>query len=339
MSSTTAQTNEPTDDLRTLGANGTPANEAESEQLEGGESDGCAAMDEIQTTPPPLTTTGEKLRAYILGLQPGERVIELGESGMKGRQGTVYVSHDRGDVCVLWDRLDGEDGQLGTSATGGTRRLTEQGINGLPILAKVGSGDAKTSAAEGTSLARAKSADEDEGPLDISHLRPWQQRFIRSLRALPIVYDACVAAGNINRRTAYKWRDKDPAFREAWDDALEDGWDGAERAAYERGVNGVSKPVYGKNGEIVGYDVQHSDRLLELVLKGNRAQVYNPKQEVAVTHDIGPNMAGVLANVRMSRDAILGGQSVRELPVTDVKVLSVNDAAKDGESCAGRKEA
>lgn len=149
--------------------------------------------------------------------------------------------------------------------------------------------------------------------------RPWMQRFVDALRDTPVVGMACAVAG-ISRVSAYKWREQDEDFRREWDAALEDGWDTVEDVALRMARGG-------------------SERLVEFLLRGNKAKTYRETHDVNVTHDIGPNMAGVLANVRMSRDAILGGQSVRELPVTDVKVLSVNDAAKDGESCAGRKEA
>jgi hypothetical protein len=68
-----------------------------------------------------------EILAYIKGLQPGERVIETGQSGMKGRMGTVYVSRNEGvthgSICVLWDEKPGEGGQMGTSVTWGTRRM------------------------------------------------------------------------------------------------------------------------------------------------------------------------------------------------------------------------
>jgi hypothetical protein len=78
---------------------------------------------------PPLDCDRETLVAYLKGLQEGERVVEAGQSCMTGRKGTVYFSRhqDSGDVCVRWDVLPGEEGQMGTSATGGTRRLRDAG--------------------------------------------------------------------------------------------------------------------------------------------------------------------------------------------------------------------
>lgn len=62
--------------------------------------------------------------AYIMALQPGERVRETARSAMYGLEGTVYLSED-GDVCVLWDLRPPETGQLGTSVTLGARRIID----------------------------------------------------------------------------------------------------------------------------------------------------------------------------------------------------------------------
>ena len=75
---------------------------------------------------PPLDATDDVLIPYLNGLQYGERVVECGQSALRGRRGTVYLSErDRG-VCVRWDRYLGEPVQMGTSVTGGTRRLVEE---------------------------------------------------------------------------------------------------------------------------------------------------------------------------------------------------------------------
>ncbi len=61
--------------------------------------------------------------AYITSLKSGEKVIETGESCMKGKKGVVYLKlhafgRDKHDVCVMWE------GKMGTSVTWGTRRVT-----------------------------------------------------------------------------------------------------------------------------------------------------------------------------------------------------------------------
>lgn len=69
----------------------------------------------------------EEVRAYLLGLKPGERVIETTRSCMYRKQGTVYIS-ERGSskdhVYVRWDP-DEDGGVMSTSVTWGTRRLCD----------------------------------------------------------------------------------------------------------------------------------------------------------------------------------------------------------------------
>lgn len=119
----------------------------------------------------------------------------------------------------------------------------------------------------------------------------WQQKFIDALKRCPIVVDAAKAA-NINRRLAERWREKDRAFREAWAEALEDGWDEAEKAAYMRGVQGIEVPITSRNKDgttsIIGYEIQHSDRLLEFVLKGNRPKIYREPNGPVVAINFAP---------------------------------------------------
>ena len=62
------------------------------------------------------------VQAYLQSLAPGDRVIELGESCMKGIKGTVFKNDD-GVQCVRWDMKGDEPGQLSTSITWGTRKL------------------------------------------------------------------------------------------------------------------------------------------------------------------------------------------------------------------------
>lgn len=66
--------------------------------------------------------TDDEVRAYLNGLKPGEKVIETGNSCMRGKTGVVYIGKSKismGTVCVRWS-----DG-TGTSATWGTRRISD----------------------------------------------------------------------------------------------------------------------------------------------------------------------------------------------------------------------
>jgi len=148
-----------------------------------------------------------------------------------------------------------------------------------------------------------------------SHPFPWQSAFLAALRAMPVVRHACDAVG-INRSTAYDRRNADKAFAAAWDDAMADGVDRAEQAAYKRAVDGFEEPVIDKgrltyryerytvkhehaetgepveeekwrmvlddNGQPIPLTVRkHSDALLSLILKGRRKEVYADRTELA----------------------------------------------------------
>lgn len=186
----------------------------------------------------------------------------------------------------------------------------------------------KTDATRDTSLARRRRRDKR---------RLFMQAFLDALRATPIVTSAVEAAMKASRYTAtiggmrktvYRWRDRDPAFQRKWDASLEQGWDRAEGAAFQRGVEGVEEPVFGKGGQ-VGTKRVYSDKLLELVLKSNRAKVYGDRQKVEHEHGLSADLSSVLREIRMSRQERIEGEIARELPASEVKVLSVNGNAVD----------
>ena len=63
--------------------------------------------------------------------------------------------------------------------------------------------------------------------------REWMPVFLATLRNSANVRAACDAA-KIDRRTAYRNRDENPAFAERWDEAIEEACDGLEAAAWLR---------------------------------------------------------------------------------------------------------
>jgi hypothetical protein len=137
------------------------------------------------------------------------------------------------------------------------------------------------------------------------HPYPWHDAFLASLRSIPVVARACEAV-EINRTTAYRAREADPAFAEDWDAAMEDGVDRAESEAFRRGVAGFEEPVVhqgrisfrheryedeegGEHWRLLLDDKgqpiplttrKHSDALLNLILKGRRKKVYADRTEL-----------------------------------------------------------
>jgi hypothetical protein len=65
----------------------------------------------------------------------------------------------------------------------------------------------------------------------------WTFIFLDALRKMPIVSHACEEAG-ISPNKAYKLRKKAKWFAEAWDEALEQGIDHLEKAAWQAAQDG-----------------------------------------------------------------------------------------------------
>lgn len=61
----------------------------------------------------------------------------------------------------------------------------------------------------------------------------WHGQFLKVLAQCGVVKDACKAA-KIDRQTAYNHRRDDPAFAEAWEDAIREGYDVLEKEAIRR---------------------------------------------------------------------------------------------------------
>lgn len=105
-----------------------------------------------------------------------------------------------------------------------------------------------------------------------------ENRFLETLRTGASTYVAAKAA-NIARSTVYDWRDRDPDFRKAWDDAEASGTDLLEQEAWRRAHDGNTKPVFHK-GEVVGHVREYSDPLTMFLLKGRRPEKYNDRKEL-----------------------------------------------------------
>lgn len=110
------------------------------------------------------------------------------------------------------------------------------------------------------------------------HPFDWKPVFLAALREVPVVARACGAVG-IERSTAYRARDTDEAFAQAWDDAMEEGVDKVEQEAFRRAVEGTEKGVW-HQGVLVGSERVYSDALMALILKGRRKSVYAERKEL-----------------------------------------------------------
>lgn len=126
--------------------------------------------------------------------------------------------------------------------------------------------------------------------LDSGELTPAYEELLANLRKGYPPSLAIDRAGLV-RRTAYDHRQRDQAFKDAWDDAYEAGTDNVFVAeASRRAVQGIIKPIFYKGkpvtdaaGNIVEVR-EYSDRLLEFMLAARRPREFGKKVEVS-----GPN--------------------------------------------------
>lgn len=68
-----------------------------------------------------------------------------------------------------------------------------------------------------------------------------KRTFIEQLRLRAAIYVAAKRTG-INKLTAYRWRDSDPEFAAAWEEALDDAADIMETSTYEDALGTEDKP-------------------------------------------------------------------------------------------------
>jgi len=94
----------------------------------------------------------------------------------------------------------------------------------------------------------------------------WCRAFLAALSINGNVTLSAEKAG-IDRVTAYRWREKHPAFAVQWDEALEESADRLEAEARRRAELGTLKPVWYR-GEHVGDELEYSDQLMALMRFG-----------------------------------------------------------------------
>lgn len=87
-----------------------------------------------------------------------------------------------------------------------------------------------------------------------------KDKFLNELREVPNVTRACRAL-SLTRRLVYNHRRDDPDFREAWDEAIEEGIESLEDIATERAI-------------------RISDTLMIFLLKGYKPEVYRERQDI-----------------------------------------------------------
>ena len=100
----------------------------------------------------------------------------------------------------------------------------------------------------------------------------WADAFIAALTGDPNVGHAAAAAG-VSRKTAYLAKKASPLLSELWDEAIAISTDALESEARRRALKGVEVPIY-YNGIKVGSRVVYSDKLMILLLRAHRPEIY-----------------------------------------------------------------
>jgi hypothetical protein len=113
---------------------------------------------------------------------------------------------------------------------------------------------------------------------DITAMPPWAAQFLLALRTTGVVSAAAREVG-VTPGAVAGLRERSFDFDQAVEEALEEAVDSLEREAWRRARDGVEKPIY-YQGVRVGSVTEHSDSLLQFLLKARRRSVFGDKQEI-----------------------------------------------------------
>ena len=142
---------------------------------------------------------------------------------------------------------------------------------------------------------------------------PWMRKFLNALAFRPVIAFACRSA-NVSDKTVTKYREKDPAFGEAVERAMQLGWDAVEEAAHVRAVDGVPKAIFGKMDQVIGWEMKYSDSLAEMLLKGHKPERYRERNQN--TTNINIAVGGGFTRLRGSGVPAIGEKLVEAEAVT-----------------------
>lgn len=116
----------------------------------------------------------------------------------------------------------------------------------------------------------------------------WHPIFLDGLRQCANVGYACTLAG-IGRTTAYASRDRNPEFRAKWEVAIQEAIDKLEMEAWRRASEGVvrEEPIMYQGRQVATKVItEHSDKLMELLLKANRPDKYREQIKVVTATEL-----------------------------------------------------
>lgn len=155
-----------------------------------------------------------------------------------------------------------------------------------------------------------------------------KRAFLDALAVTGTVTQACEAVG-VSRKSFYNWKQDDKEFASYLKDAFAEASERLEQEARRRAVQGIEEPITNKDGfiwkrdprtgdilldddfEPIPYTInKRSDRLLEVLLKGNHKKYRDAQAAVEVDMPDGgggPDGAGRRITVRFIRSDGEGG--------------------------------
>ena len=170
----------------------------------------------------------------------------------------------------------------------------------------------------------------------------WEKAFLASLRQTGNVSRSARAA-KIDRMLPYRHRNAHPDFAEAWDDAIEESADLLEAEARRRAVDGLVRFKFDRKGDPLRhplvcacghgrhegpcreggcqcqqftgqpyYELEYSDALLSLLLRGNRPEKYRERDTELSREDLNRLISQELAKLVKAQQASAVGRAAQD---------------------------
>lgn len=132
-----------------------------------------------------------------------------------------------------------------------------------------------------------------------------ERTFLEALAASANVEGAAETAG-MSRSQCYYRRDHRPEFRDAWDDALSQGYARLEANMLRRALEGVARPVI-RSGKTVATVIEYSDAInLRLLTRHEALVERRTARRSAIERDSVAEREALKAEVKEIRRRLLG---------------------------------
>lgn len=128
-------------------------------------------------------------------------------------------------------------------------------------------------------------------------VHPQKRTFLLAYASGRTIARACDVA-DVGRQTHYDWlnheHDERDAYRLAFDEAKERRFEVLEQEARRRAVEGCATPIFDKEGNQIGTELEYSDVLLIFLMKGSKPEIY--RDNVKHEHTGTITLEGLLTN-------------------------------------------